>query len=147
MLNRPSVIELESTEFDSFLGEKARARRKARREGRLSQGGNLYSAVDPSVDPLLAGSIPQDSGNKPNKPMPRFKDKESMLAWLKVNNPEKYAIEMQKQGGSDSTLKNDTTEDDTTQEDTTSGGINKTYLIVGVLALAGIIYYVTKKKK
>lgn len=141
MLNRPSVIELESTEFDSFLGEKARARR-AERKARMMRTSTTDDKLLKPADPSVLGELPTEVGSKANKPMPRFKDKESMLAWLKVNDPEKYAIEMQKQGGSDSTLKNETTENDTT-----SGGINKTYLIVGVLALAGIIYYVTKKKK
>jgi hypothetical protein len=76
MLDRPSVIELDSNQFDNFFSEKAKQRRaerqagkptlaeriKGRRAERLAQG---QTQTDVPVDPLIAGELPKEFGKKP----------------------------------------------------------------------------------
>lgn len=119
MLNRPSVIELESTEFDSFLGAKAKARRQERKANRNGETSSNDNSLAP-VDPLLAGDLPTQFGKKP-KP---------------ETSPNPNAPT------TDANLRTENTDDDG------SGSSNKMiYIGIGVLALAGIVYLVMKKKK
>jgi hypothetical protein len=62
MLNRPSVIELDTNQFDNFLGKRGKARRDARRAEKLAQG-QIQTNVP--VDPMIAGALPIEIGKKP----------------------------------------------------------------------------------
>lgn len=59
--NRPMTLEVDSNEFNSFLGKKAKARRDARKEAKKPTGSTLVA----STDPLIAGALPTEFGKKP----------------------------------------------------------------------------------
>jgi len=55
------TLEVDSNDFDSFLGKKAKARRQARKDAK-----NGDSSQSAPVDPLIAGALPTaDFGKKP----------------------------------------------------------------------------------
>lgn len=64
MVNRPMSIEIDSNDFDSFIGKRAKARRQARKDAR-----NGVTASVASVDPEIAGQLPTDFGKKPKPPV------------------------------------------------------------------------------
>jgi hypothetical protein len=63
MVNRPMTLEVDSNEFDSFLGKKAKARRQAKKDAK-----NGVPAQLSSVDPLIAGELPTADFGKKAKP-------------------------------------------------------------------------------
>lgn len=118
--NRPMTLEVDSNEFNSFLGKKAKARRQARKDAKNQSGGTLAS----TTDPLIAGALPTEIGKKP-KP---------------ATSPNPNAGT----GGDAVTTKSA----DAPTDETSSTGMNKGLLIgLGILALgAGYWFFVRKKK-
>jgi LPXTG-motif cell wall-anchored protein len=61
-VNRPKTLEVDSNEFDSFLGKKAKARRQARRDAK----NGVTTDSNPAIDPALSGALPTADIKKPN---------------------------------------------------------------------------------
>jgi LPXTG-motif cell wall-anchored protein len=56
------TLEVDSNEFNSFLGKKAKARRQARRDAK----NGVTTDSNPAIDPALSGALPTADIKKPN---------------------------------------------------------------------------------
>jgi lysozyme family protein len=120
-VNRPKTLEVDSNEFDSFLGKKAKARRQAKKD---AKNGVSTDPLTP-VDPAIAGALPTaDFGKKP-KP---------------ATSPNPNAPTAGGEGTTKTT--------DTTDTETSTTGLSKGLMIgLAVVALgAGYWFFVRKKK-
>ena len=119
-VNRPKTLEVDSNEFNSFLGKKAKARRQAKKDAKNGVSTDPLAPVDPSV----AGQLPTLFGKKP---------KPDVSA-----NPNPPTT-----GGAGTTKTTDATD-----TETPTTGLSKGLMIgLAVVALgAGYWFFVRKKK-